>query len=539
MLERAPTRSNKHPRPQIIEMILGFLLLGGKGDVSEMPPNPLSSGLFNRSLRAKITLSVILPLFIILGSFTAIQYVRHRKAVLNNLSFLAAQTGQVIENSLQQAMLSRDREELQHTLDSIGENDMLRVIYLLDTSGRVVFAPDHEGVGTRLDNHDPTCQPCHKLSPSERPKSVVVTLPDGQRVFRTMNPIENQSRCQACHSRDDRLLGLLLTDISMTPLESSLASDFRETLLWWLATILVTVLVANQAVGRFVIGRLKGLATAITDLGQGQVPPPLPETQPDEIGRLASVFNAMTHRLRAREVENRRLSDKLQRQSYQRGKLLERLITAQEDERKRVARELHDELGQALAGLSFQVKILENSIDKEARDALKQLSQIRSLITQTSERMYDLILALRPSTLDDLGLVAAMNTHADRMLAGSNISFELDAREMAERLPPNLETALYRIFQEALNNIVRHANASKIGVKLVRRNGVFEGEIFDDGEGFIPDSIQLNGQSSRGLGLLGMQERVSQFGGQLDIISRPGKGTSVIIKIPLNEVGYE
>jgi signal transduction histidine kinase len=504
-----------------------------------MSPNPLPSGLFNRSLRAKITLSVILPLVIILGSFTAIQYIRHRRAVLKNLSFLAAQTGQVIENSLQQAMLSRDREGLQHTLDSIGENDMLRVIYLLDTSGRVVFASENEGVGTRLDNRDPTCQPCHKLSPTERPKSVVVTLPDGQRVFRSMNPIENRSPCQACHDPEDRLLGLLLTDISMTPLESSLASDFRETILWWLATILVTVLVANQAVGRFVIGRLKGLATAITDLGQGQLPPPLPPTQPDEIGSLANVFNTMTHQLRIRAVENRRLSDKLQRQSYQRGKLLERLITAQEDERKRVARELHDELGQALAGLSFQVKILENAIDREAHNTLEQLSQIRSLITQTSDRMYDLILALRPSALDDLGLAAALNAHADRMLSGSDISFEIDAREMAERLPPNLETALYRIFQEALSNIIRHANASEIGVTLVRNNGVFEGKIFDDGQGFIPDSIQLDGHSSRGLGLLGMQERVTQFGGQLDIISRPGGGTSIIIRIPLNEVGYE
>lgn len=496
----------------------------------------LRSRLLHLSLRAKITLSVILPLFVILGSFTGIQYVRHQKMVLENLSVLAAQTGLVIENSLRQAMLARDREELQHTLDSIGDSEMLSRVYLVDTSGRVVFSPDHQGVGDQLDNRDPTCQPCHKLPAAERPKSVVITLSDGQRVFRSMNPIENRPECQACHNSSDRLLGLLLTDISMTPIESSMAADFRESLLWWIATIIVTVLVANQAVSRFVIWRLEKLAKAIKDFGQGQLPSPLPETQPDEIGSLTSVFNAMTHQLKDRDTENRILSDNLRRQSSQRGELLKRLITAQEDERKRVARELHDELGQALAGLSFQLKILENSIDVESQQTAKQLNEIRSLVTRTSDRMYDLIMALRPSSLDDLGLTAALNTHAERMLSGSGISFEIDSRKLSERLPANLETALYRIFQEALSNIIHHANAKKIKIKLARENGFFEGHILDEGRGFILEEVQMDGQNPRGLGLLGMRERVTQFGGQMEILSKPGLGTSIHIKIPLNDL---
>jgi signal transduction histidine kinase len=216
--------------------------------------------------------------------------------------------------------------------------------------------------------------------------------------------------------------------------------------------------------------------------------------------------------------------------------LLQRLITAQEDERKRVARELHDELGQALAGLSFQVNILENSITSDDLKIREQLSQISSLISHTSDRMYDLIMALRPSSLDDLGLAAALNAHADRMLPGSGISFDLETRGMKKRLPPNLETALYRIFQEALSNIIRHANANKIHVRLVRKNGFFEGEISDNGRGFISEDVQMDGNSSRGLGLLGMQERVTQFGGQLEITSQPGSGTSIHIRIPINDL---
>lgn len=490
---------------------------------------------FKRSLRTKITISVVLPLLFILGSFTAIRYLRHKRAVLDNLSFLASQTSQVIEISLQQAMLSGNKEGLQNTLDDIGENEGIQVIYLMDASGRVVFAPKTEGVGRRLDHSDPACQPCHSLPIAERPGSTVVNLPDGERVFRSMNPIENRPTCQACHNPDERLLGLLLTDISMAPLESPLAADLRENLIWWVATILVTMLVANLAVDRFVIRRLEGLAAAIAGLNHEQLPPPLPDTQPDEIGQLASVFNAMTRRVEAREKENRTLSEDLRRQSMQRGELVKRLITAQEDERKRVARELHDELGQALTGLAFQAEVMQQLIISDPEGALYQLAQTRALINETAGQMYDLILALRPSALDDLGLAAALRANADRLLAGTGITFDLDSRGLSDRLQPEMETALYRIFQEALSNVLRHSGAEQVHIKLARRDNVFDGEIVDNGHGFDPQTVRLNGDAPRGLGLLGMQERVAQCGGQLEIISKPGSGTCIRIRIQLKE----
>ncbi len=247
----------------------------------------------------------------------------------------------------------------------------------------------------------------------------------------------------------------------------------------------------------------------------------------------------MGMRIQTEEAENRSLSEDLRRLVARQRKLLKRLITAQEDERKRVARELHDELGQALAGLSFQVNILENSVGADDQNTITQLGQIRALINQTSDRMYDLIMALRPSLLDDLGLVAALDAHADRMLPVSGISFELDASGMKNRLPPDLETALYRIFQEALSNVVRHANASHVYVSLAQDNGLFEGEIVDDGQGFVVKEVQIDGNSSRGLGLLGMQERVTQLGGQVEIKSQIGVGTSIHINIPLSTMTYE
>jgi signal transduction histidine kinase len=488
------------------------------------------------SLRVKVILSVVVPLTLILGSFTAIEYARRREATLTNLSLLASQTSQVIENSVLHDMLSRNLAGLQSTLDAIDAGEMIRAVYLLDTSGRVVFAPRGEGVGAVLNNQDPTCQPCHRLSPSDRPANVVVTLPEGQRVFRSMNPIENRLACQGCHNPDERLLGLLLTDISMAPLEAPLAAQLRENLLWWAATILVTVLVVNLALSRFVVRRLEGFAAAIAKLRRGHVPAPLSESEPDEIGQLASAFNAMARQVEARDAENRTLAEDLGQQSVQRGQLLRRLITAQENERKRVARELHDALGQPLAGLTLRAEAMERLIPSDPDRALDQLEQIRALSAKTADRMYDLIFDLRPSALDDLGLTAALRAHAERLLAGTGIAFELHDREMSSRLPPALEIALYRTFQEALSNVVRHAEARQVRVTLARSSGAFLGEVLDDGKGFDPQSVQWDGRSSRGLGLLGIRERVTQCGGQLEIVSRPGDGTLLRIHIPLKDV---
>jgi len=497
------------------------------------------SRFWKHSLRVKVILSLVLPLTLILGGFTALEYARRQDVTLANLSVLASQTSQVIENSVLHDMLSRNLAGLQNTLDAIGEGDMIRAVYLMDTSGRIVFAPEGEGVGTVLSNRDPTCRPCHRLLPVERPNSVVVTLDQDQRVFRSMNPIENRPACQACHNPEERLLGLLLTDISMAPLEAPLAAELRENLLWWVAIILVTVVVTNLAVSRFVVRRLEGLAAAIADLRQGQLPAPLPESQPDEIGQVANAFNTMARQVEARDAENLALSESLRHQSAQRGELLKRLITAQEDERKRVARELHDELGQPLTGLSLRAEAMERLIASDPARALKELDQIRALSIQSVDRMYDLILDLRPSALDDLGLTAAMRAHAERLLAGTGVDFELDVQGMTGRLSPELETALYRTLQEALSNVVRHAEATRVRIALARHDGVFEGEVQDDGKGFDPQSLNLDGQSPRGLGLLGMRERVTQCGGQLEIISQPGSGTLIRIRVPLEAVRYD
>jgi signal transduction histidine kinase len=229
----------------------------------------------------------------------------------------------------------------------------------------------------------------------------------------------------------------------------------------------------------------------------------------------------------------------LRHQTFRQQDLLKGLITAQEDERKRVARELHDELGQSLSGLALHLEAAQQFVETDPERALEQLSLTREMINTTTQKMYELILALRPSVLDDLGLAAALRSLARRVLPADRFVFTLESGQLKERLQPSIETALYRIFQEAMSNIVRHSAAERVNITLAQRDGVFEGEISDNGKGIDLQAGKLPADSPRGLGILGMQERVAQVGGTLEIRSRPGEGTRISIKIPLGESDHE
>jgi signal transduction histidine kinase len=487
---------------------------------------------FRRSLRARVTVGLLLLLVLILGTFTMIESARHEAALYSNLSFLAAQSGEILKNSLRHAMLTRDLAGLQHMFDSIGEDSTLRHVYLLDTNGRVAFAPNQEGVGTELHNTDPTCQPCHSLPADQRPRSVVVTLADGERVFRSMKPIENDPACQACHDPNQRLIGLLLTDISMAPLEAPLAADRRGDLLWGLAVIAVTVLVVNLVMGQMVMRRLQAVARKLAGFGRGQLDQRLPAEPPDEIGQVAAAFNAMGERLQSEEAENRELAG-------QRQQLLKRLITLEEEERRRIARDLHDDLGQDLAGLAFGLEALERLNGNLPAPAAAHVRLMRQRVASATERVYDMIVSLRPSSLDDLGLGPAVRSLAERTLAPAGVSFDLTPCEVNRRLPPEAETALFRIVQEALQNIVRHAQARHVRITLCALPDGFEVEVADDGQGFDPAAVRAEGHSLRGMGLLGMRERAAQFGGRLQIVSQPAAGTRLRVELPWAGVRHD
>jgi signal transduction histidine kinase len=205
---------------------------------------------------------------------------------------------------------------------------------------------------------------------------------------------------------------------------------------------------------------------------------------------------------------------------------LRRVVEAQELERARLARELHDETGQALTSILLGLKGLEDTVSTaEAREGVVAL---RELVVSTLQDVRRLAVELRPSALDDFGLVPALERLAASLEEQSGLAVDVEAQLGPERLPPDAETALYRIVQEALTNVVKHASAGRVSITLVRKEGSAVAVIEDDGRGFEPGSTR-----SGALGLAGMRERVGLVGGRLSVESTPGSGTTLVAEVPV------
>ena len=205
---------------------------------------------------------------------------------------------------------------------------------------------------------------------------------------------------------------------------------------------------------------------------------------------------------------------------------LRRVVTGQELERQRLARELHDETGQALTSILLGLKAVEEArAPDEMRSAARAL---RELVVATLQDVRRLAVELRPKALDDFGLVAALERLGNSFSEATGIGVQLEASLGDERLPAEVETTLYRIVQEALTNIVKHARARNVSILLVRRGGSVTAVVEDDGEGFEPGAV-----GAEGLGLLGMRERVSLIDGRLTVESTPGAGATLAVEVPL------
>jgi signal transduction histidine kinase len=205
---------------------------------------------------------------------------------------------------------------------------------------------------------------------------------------------------------------------------------------------------------------------------------------------------------------------------------LRRVVEGQELERRRLARELHDETGQALTSILLGLRAAEDAADPEAVSGA--LADLRELVVATLQDVRALAVQLRPKALDDFGLVAALERLTQTFSEASGVRVDLEARLGEARLPAEVETTLYRIVQEALTNVVKHAGASNVSILLVRRDGAATLVIEDDGRGFDVDAARADG-----LGLVGMRERVALHDGRLTLESTPTGGTTLVVEVPL------
>ena len=211
-------------------------------------------------------------------------------------------------------------------------------------------------------------------------------------------------------------------------------------------------------------------------------------------------------------------------------RLSRRLVDAQEAERRSISRELHDEVGQTLGALLVDIGHLSNLLPAEDRITQEQIGRIKKAAETAVKSIRDIALLLRPPMLDDLGLVPALEWQARETSRRGEMEVEVHAEELKGDLPDEVKVGIYRLVQEALQNAATHAHAKNATVLLKRERNSVVVEIIDDGKGFQPER-------TRGMGILGMQERVRQLGGDLAIRSTPGKGTAVHAELPIDDKG--
>jgi signal transduction histidine kinase len=212
--------------------------------------------------------------------------------------------------------------------------------------------------------------------------------------------------------------------------------------------------------------------------------------------------------------------------------MLRRIIDAQEAERGRVARDLHDQIGQALTSVLLALRLVDGSLADDGApldEARARSADVRELVTQALDEVRQLAFELRPTVLDDVGLVAAVERLVGDIGRRSNVRIDLliNGLDDERRLSPEQETVTYRVIQEALNNVARHAEASRAAVTISANDVELRAEITDNGIGFEPDDRLLHS-----LGLAGMVERAALAGGAVDIASAPGDGTTVKLEVP-------
>jgi signal transduction histidine kinase len=205
---------------------------------------------------------------------------------------------------------------------------------------------------------------------------------------------------------------------------------------------------------------------------------------------------------------------------------LRRVVEAQELERRRLARELHDETGQALTSILLGLRALDETLESEQSKAAT--GDLRELVVATLQDVRRLAVELRPAVLDDFGLVAALEHLTASFAEQTGIAVDFGAALGDRRLPGEIETALYRLVQESLTNVVKHARAERVSIALTRMEGSVKAVVEDDGQGFDPDR-----SDDGGFGLVGMRERLALLGGRLRIESSPGAGTTIAADVPL------
>jgi len=311
----------------------------------------------------------------------------------------------------------------------------------------------------------------------------------------------------------------------------------RRHVLLWSPFLLVLVVLFSWGATHSVTEPLKALNVAARRIADGNLDASVPVQADDEVGRLGRSLETMRVALKKSLDELTQSHGALEQQvavrTQELRQALSKFVQVQEDERRRIARELHDETCQTLAALGMKLDAALAAPDPD--NTRVRLGEARALAGRMLSDIHALIYELRPSVLDDLGLFPAIRWQADHSLTPLGIEYRCEVTVPVRHLSSERETTLFRAIQEAIRNVARHSGATQVLIQVEEREHDLMVEIEDDGHGFDPTSVAVPGPSGRGLGLLGMRERLSIVKGSAEVFSSAETGTRVVLRVPFEE----
>jgi len=331
--------------------------------------------------------------------------------------------------------------------------------------------------------------------------------------------------------RKGRMIGFVLIKIDKEMLNKRLNALLFKSILIGIIFLITGSGVTYLAV-KGITRPLNRLTEGVKTLGRGGVVEKVPVETEDEIGKLAKAFNNMSDSLKRREEAVRESEKRLRFLSSQ-------LLKAQEKERMRLSKELHDELGQALALLKHRLRSIQRKLQEGQASLREECKSTSQYIDQTIKNVRRLSRDLSPSILEDLGLSAALRWLAENFASQHSIQTSFDIENIDHLFSQEAQTNLYRVSQEALTNIGKHAGANHVSFAVKKNEGYVSFIVEDDGKGFDANQVKARHSPEKGLGLAAMEERAHMLGAFLDIRSQVGEGTRITLTIPTEKEGME
>lgn len=464
------------------------------------------------SVRLKLILGVAIVHLALMTAFIVDLVDRQQEFLIQEASRRAVNHAALIADTSSSWVIADDLVGMEEVLRSSAASGNLRYAMIVDTVGRVLSHTNPAMIGRYLLD------------------DVSASTINGERKPRLIASDSNTIYAASPIMADQHLIGWSFLGLDTTATNVHLEYVTRTGLLYTVVAILIGTILAIFLARSF-LRQLSLLLVGVDHMAQNRLDKPVPVIRADEVGKVTVALNAAMKSLDEGRVKLESEMSERRKAEEDIRHLSRRLIGTIEDERKRIAQDLHDEFGQALTALQFGLKALESDIPKGARDRCHELAISVERMGSNVDRIAS---DLRPAILDHLGLIPAVRSYIDELSQRAiNLKIDLQVAGFKRRVDPSIELVCYRVIQEGVTNIIRHAHATHASIQLTMSHPKVILVVKDDGQGFnsMGGGATL-GADGRGVGLSGMRERVVSVGGTFEIRSTKTGGTMIRAELP-------